>query len=171
MNSAIELDPLDSAAWENLGLYMTANGDYVAARSAVERSLSIEPDNMYSHYVFGQLDLLEGKPKDALAEFQQLKDPVDAQVGRAMVEHSLGHEGRSQQVLDVLIAKHAADSAYQVAEIYAWRGESNKAFEWLERAYRQRESSLADIAYDIYLSGLRHDPRFDTVLRKLSLIP
>jgi len=68
-----------------------------------------------------------------------------------------------------LIARHASDSAYQVAEAYAWRGDKNKSFEWLETAIRQRDSGLNGIAFDPLLEHLHGDPRFDAVLRKLKL--
>ena len=59
--------------------------------------------------------------------------------------------------------------AYQVGDIYAWRGEKDKAFEWLERAYQQRDSGLNGIAYDPLLEGLKSDPRYDALLKKLGL--
>ena len=76
---------------------------------------------------------------------------------------------RSQQALDELIGKHAADSAYQVAEIYAWRGEKDKAFEWLERAYQQRDGGLCEMKVDPLLASLHGDPRFKAVLHKMNL--
>jgi hypothetical protein len=59
--------------------------------------------------------------------------------------------------------------AYQVGDVYAWRGEKDKAFEWLERAYQQRDSGLNGIAYDPLLSSLQSDPRFGALLKKLEL--
>jgi hypothetical protein len=49
----------------------------------------------------------------------------------------------SQQALDEAIAKSADAAAYQVAEVYAWQGDKDKAFEWLERAYRQQDGGLS----------------------------
>jgi hypothetical protein len=68
-----------------------------------------------------------------------------------------------------LIAKHANDMAYQVGDVYAWRGENDKAFEWLERAYQQRDSGLNGIAYDPLLTGLKGDARYGALLSKLGL--
>jgi serine/threonine protein kinase len=68
--------------------------------------------------------------------------------GTAMAEHSLNHAKESQQALDSLIAKDAQEAAYQIAEVYAWRGEKDKAFEWLERAYQQRDSGLSEIKHE-----------------------
>jgi hypothetical protein len=68
-----------------------------------------------------------------------------------------------------LIAKHDTDWAYQIAEVYAFRGESDKAFEWLERAYKQRDPGLTQIKNDPLLKILRHDPRYTDLLKKMYL--
>ena len=86
-----------------------------------------------------------------------------------MVDYASGRDKQSLQALNELIAKHAADMAYQVGDVYAWRGEKDKAFEWLERAYNQHDSGLNGIAYDPLLSSLQSDPRFGVLLKKLDL--
>jgi serine/threonine-protein kinase len=85
------------------------------------------------------------------------------------MEFSRGHEQVSQQILEALIDKHARDAAYQIAEVYAWRGERDKAFEWLDRAIRQRDGGVGYVTYDPLLNGLRSDPRYGAVLKKLKL--
>jgi serine/threonine-protein kinase len=67
------------------------------------------------------------------------------------------------------MAKHAQEQAYQIAEAYAWRGEKALAFEWLERAYRQRDGGLSFIKIAPMLTSLHGDPRFRALLRKLKL--
>jgi hypothetical protein len=86
-----------------------------------------------------------------------------------MAEYALGHEKASQQALDEAIAKDAQDSASSIAEVFAWQGEKDKAFEWLERAYSQREGGLSDIRTDPLLKSLRADPRFNALLHKMKL--
>ena len=90
-------------------------------------------------------------------------------MGVAMVEHANGHEKQSETALKELIAKNAGDMAYQVADVYAWRGEKDKAFEWLERAYQQHDSGLNGIAWDPLLSSLKDDPRYSALLQRLEL--
>jgi serine/threonine protein kinase/tetratricopeptide (TPR) repeat protein len=169
MNKAIELDPLNGHAWANVGLFLTENRDYPAARHALERALAITPSNDAFHFALGQLDMLQGRLTDALAEFQKLGGDGVRRMGDAMIEHASGHEKQSLQALKELIAKHANDMAYQVGDVYAWRGEKDKAFEWLERAYQQRDSGLNGIAYDPLLAGLQSDPRYGALLKKLEL--
>jgi serine/threonine protein kinase/TolB-like protein/tetratricopeptide (TPR) repeat protein len=169
MNKAIDLDPLSSYAWANVGLFHTANRNYPAARRAIERALAIIPTADALHFALGQLDLLQGQLAEAQAEFQKQGLEPHRRMGYAMVEYASGRDKQSLQALNELIAKHAADMAYQVGDVYAWRGEKDKAFEWLERAYQQRDSGLNGIAYDPLLSSLQSDPRYGALLRKLEL--
>jgi hypothetical protein len=81
----------------------------------------------------------------------------------------LGHVRESQQALDALIAGYSRQSAYQVAEVYAWRGEKDKAFEWLQRAYQQRDPGLTEIKFSPMLWNLHADPRFAAMVRKMNL--
>jgi len=169
MNRAIELDPLNSYAWANLGLILTAGHDYPAARRALDRAIAINQDDYSFHMALGQLDLLEGRLAESLDQFQKKGSDVGGLMGQSMVAYSRGRETVSQAALRELIADHAADSTYQIADVYAWRGERDKAFEWLERSYRQRDSGLNGIRYDPLLDSLKGDPRLETMLRKLKL--
>jgi adenylate cyclase len=71
--------------------------------------------------------------------------------------------------MDQQIARFAQSGAYQIAEAYAWRGEQDEAFAWLDRAYAQRDGGLAFIKCDPLLANLVGDPRFGTLLQKLGL--
>jgi serine/threonine-protein kinase len=90
-------------------------------------------------------------------------------LGTALVQHSLGHAQQSQQALDQTIRDAAQWAAYQIAEIYAWRGEKDQAFHWLERAYAQRDGGLPEVKNDPLLASLRADPRFKAFLAKMKL--
>jgi hypothetical protein len=68
-----------------------------------------------------------------------------------------------------LKVKHAADNAFDIAVVYASRGAIDQAFEWFDRAYRQRESSLLTIKVEPLLKNVQADPRFSALLRKLNL--
>jgi serine/threonine protein kinase/cytochrome c-type biogenesis protein CcmH/NrfG len=169
MNKAIELDPLNGFAWANVGLFLTVNRDYDAARRALNRALAISPSNDSFHFALAQVDMLEGRLADAQTEYEKQGGEGVRQMGHAMTEHVNGHERESQQALAELIAHHANDMAYQVADVYAWLGDPDKAFEWLERAYLQRDSGLSGVAYDPLLAGLQNDVRYRALLKKLGL--
>jgi len=78
-------------------------------------------------------------------------------------------EKEADDVLAQVIEEQQNDSAFQIAEIYAYRGETDKAFEWLERAYKQRDGGLSQTKGDPLLRSLEHDPRWPTFLTKMKL--
>jgi hypothetical protein len=63
----------------------------------------------------------------------------------------------------------ASRAAYQIAEVHAWRGENDRAFEWLNRAYAQRDSGLASLKWNPEIASLRADPRYQALLVKMKL--
>jgi len=70
--------------------------------------------------------------------------------------------------LSELIAKYHEGSAYQIAEVYAFRNQADEAFEWLNRAYAQRDSGLIGTKVDPLLKRLHNDPRYTALLKKLN---
>jgi hypothetical protein len=70
----------------------------------------------------------------------------------ALAYHALGRKQESDRALAELIAKYHEGSAFQIAEVYAFRGEADAAFTWLERAYEQRDSGLSDVKGDPLLA-------------------
>ncbi len=63
----------------------------------------------------------------------------------------------------------ADTAAYQIAEVYAYRGDKDRAFEWLERARRQRDGGLVGMRRDPFLVNLREDPRWNPFLHTMGL--
>ena len=83
--------------------------------------------------------------------------------------HALGRSQDSNAALTQLISEHQQTMAYQIAEVYAYRGESDSAFHWLNRAYQQRDSGLRNLKIDPLLKDLRRDPRYAELLRDMHL--
>jgi adenylate cyclase len=71
--------------------------------------------------------------------------------------------------LQELVAKYPTHSAYQIAGVYAFRNQSDEAFEWLDRAYVQRDDELIETKVDPLLKSLHNDPRYAAFLKKLNL--
>lgn len=165
---AIELDPLSAGAWKDLGIYLTAAGQFAAAQAALDRALEITPESNFVLMALGKLELLEGKAAEARATFEQSSHATVRLFGTAAAEHTLGHTPKSQQALNKLIEERAQDP-YQTAEVYAWRGEKDKALEWLQRAYRQRDGGLIQVKTDPMLASVRGDPRYSALLREINL--
>ena len=67
------------------------------------------------------------------------------------------------------IEQNSLDSAYQIAQIYGFKGDTDKVFEWLNLAYVQRDGGLPEILHDPFLNQLSEDPRWAKILKKVGL--
>jgi TolB-like protein/tetratricopeptide (TPR) repeat protein len=169
LRKAAGLDPLNPLAWTVLGVTLNLSGQLGPAREALNRSLEISPSQTLTPYILGASLLFEHKPTAALAAFRRTTSEAIRLAGEAMAEHDLGHPQDSRRALDELIDKFGHSAAYQVAEVYAWRGEKDGAFEWLERARAQRDGGLISLKVDWLLRNLRGDPRYFALLKKINL--
>jgi tetratricopeptide (TPR) repeat protein len=168
IRKAIELDPLSYGSWDRLGLTLVVSREYPAAYDAFHHALAIRPASSHGKFNLACVQLIDGKASEALATSQIISDEDFRSAGVAMAEHTRGDAKASQQALEKLIATSAAEAAYQIAEVFAWRWEKDKAFEWLERAYRQQDNGLSQTKVDPLLASLHSDPRFVAMLRKLN---
>ena len=169
VNKAIERDPLRPNAYNNLGFVLLAVERDADAEAAFRKTLELDPDGASRHHPIGLALLLQGKTDAALREMQQETDESWRLSGLPLVFHALGRRSESDAALAALKGKYSRDSAYQIAEAHAFRGEVDLAFEWLERAYAQRDGGLAEIKSDRLLRGLAGDPRYKAFLKKLKL--
>ena len=88
------------------------------------------------------LAVLQGRPQEALAEIQKEPDALWRLYGLAIAHHALKDNKHADEALTELIARFQDGAAYQIAEVYAFRREADRAFEWLDRAYAQRDGGL-----------------------------
>jgi hypothetical protein len=88
-----------------------------------------------------------------------------------MAYHALGWKTESDAALDELIRKYEQTMAYNIAYVLAWRGEADRAFEWLDKAVKYRDGGLGSIAINPRLKNLPLDPRWLPFLRRLGKAP
>ena len=165
---ALDADPLSAPAWQDLGQYLLHSGQLGDARAALTRALQLNPDSMWAQTYLGFVALLEGHADEALAIANSSNGQTKL-VLVAMAAHTLGQAVEAQEALDRLISGHALSLAYQIAQIHAWRGEKDPAFEWLARGYAQHDGGMVRIKFDPTLAALRADARFESMLRQLNL--
>ncbi|HET7062973.1 MAG TPA: tetratricopeptide repeat protein [Rudaea sp.] len=165
--TAIASDPLSWLSWMMLGATLWRAGQVQEAREAFEHALDISPDSSFTRYEFGCLELEQGRTGQALEHFHKA-GAAFSEAGIAMAEHTLEHERESQAALAELESKYAVGFSYQIVQAHAWRGERNAAFEWLERAYAQRDAGVTRMRGDPMLAPLRDDPRYVAFVRKLN---
>ena len=166
---AVDLDPLNAESWESLGEKEFFVGQLDEAAADSKKALELSPDVGFSHFFLSQIYIIQGRPHDALPEIELVRaGPIRAFL-YPIVYHALGREKESDAALSELIAKYHEAGAYQIAEVYAFRNQSDEAFEWLDQAYAQRDSGLIGTKVDPLLKSLRNDPRYAALLKKLNL--
>ena len=168
---AIALDPLCSSCFVFLGNSLSSAKQYAEANAVLQKALELDPQQGFVHFIRGQILLAQGRAQEALMEMQQETSEWLKLPGEAMAYYSLGRNQASDAALKDLIARHGSESAYQVAQAYAYRGEADKAIEWLERAYQQHDSGLTALKTDPLFNNLRQNPRYLELLKKMSLAP
>ncbi len=87
----------------------------------------------------------------------------------ALTYYALGRKKESDAALRELMMKYHASNAFEIATIYAFRNQTDEAFEWLDRAYAQRDPSMMSTKMDPLLKSLHNDPRYAAFLKKLNL--
>src|SRR6185369_92765 len=110
--------------------------------------MELNPTGGISHVALAYVHLFRGEPQKALQESRQEMIAEARLLAEVMAEHSIGNRKRSDEALAELIAAHAGTDAFQIAEVHAWRGETEAAFEWLETAFGVRDLGLSQLLVD-----------------------
>jgi len=166
---AVDLDPLNADSWECLGWNKFLMGQPDEAAADSKKALELSPDVWPGSMQLSLIYLMQGRPQDALPEIELVRyDPVRA-VLYPIAYYALGRKKESDTALSKLITKYHAVYAYQIAEVYAFRNQPDEAFEWLDRAYAQRDSGLVGTKVEPLLKSLHNDPRYAAFLKKIHL--
>jgi len=166
---AVDLDPLNADSWESLGETEYFTGQLNQAAADVKKGLELSPDAWPGPSLLSQIYMMQGRPQDALSEIELVRSDLMRAFLYPMAYYALGRKKESDAALRELIAKYHEGGAYQIAEVYAFRNQSDEAFEWLDRAFAQRDSGLVGTKVDPLWKSLHHDPRFAALLKKLRL--
>jgi adenylate cyclase len=166
---AVALDPVNPLARANLASTLALTGQFAEAQVEYARLVELSPASPTAHAGLGYGLVLQGKfeeaataAKDDTAEWARL-------LVLAMARWSQKRIPESDAALARLIESAADIAAYQIAEVYAYREEKDRAFEWLERASRQRDPGLIGLRSDPFLRHLWVDPRWGAFLRTMGL--
>lgn len=85
----------------------------------------------------------------------------------ALAQHTLGEAEASDAALRELVDRYGTDASFQIAEVPAWRGEIDVAFDWLERGYAARDPGMTEMLPDPLLRALHADPRWQALIAKM----
>jgi TolB-like protein/lipoprotein NlpI len=164
-------DPVNVTSLFNLGYYRRLTGRFDAAVAPFRTALSLAPGRGNARAQLGIALLLKGDAQGALAEFEQETSEVWKMIGLPMAFHALGRKTDSDAALTALIAKYEKDWSFNIAYVYAFRGEADEAFEWLDKAIEYGDPGLSDILGENLFDNIRSDPRWLPFLRKVGYAP
>jgi adenylate cyclase len=166
---ATERDPLDADALNNLMVDSFLAGRNEESLAAARQHLLLDPSASGVHAEMTYVFLLLGRPDEALAEAQKEADEITRLSALPVAYWALGRKAESDAALKELETKYALDAAYSIAEMHAYRGEIDSAFQWLDRAYRQHDGGMIQVRVDPLLQKLHKDQRYKAVLVKMKL--
>jgi serine/threonine-protein kinase len=166
---AVELDPLSVIAQGNLARVLLFAGKLDEADAAARKAAELQPASASSHRWQVVAAVLRGDRATALREAQLEPDEGYRRFELALAQQIQGDRQAADAALADLIANGRDQLAYQIAEVYAVRGEKDKAFEWLQIAFDEHDTGTLTLLVDPLLRGLRDDSRYKNLLVKLGL--
>jgi DNA-binding winged helix-turn-helix (wHTH) protein/tetratricopeptide (TPR) repeat protein len=156
-------DPLSSVAAANLAYYLYLAGRIEEAKREFEKVIELDPTHPDEIVVLTQI--LEGRYDEALRKVETWADGSARDHALALLYHGLGREAESNERLDKLITKAGRSDPVMVAEVYAFRGETDNAFEWL-RTSRSRLGISRMLFASPFLKTLHADSRWSHVAER-----
>jgi len=166
---SIALDPVWAVGHYRLGQTLWYADRLDEATNSIRMALSLSPGGSGAQLTLGLVLLAQGDAPAALLAMEQETDDAFRLTGTAIVQHALGDAGASDAALQALIEEYEDGADYQVAFAYAFRGEIDHAFDWLEIAYDNRDAGLASMLVNPLLANLHDDPRWEPLLDKMGL--
>jgi TolB-like protein/Flp pilus assembly protein TadD len=166
---AVELDPLSISTQFNLARVLFIAGKLDQADAAARKLAELQPSSSSSHRWQVLVAFQRGDGETALSEAQLEPDDGFRSFELALAYHVLGDRKQADAALADVIARARDGFAYQIAQVYAVRGDADKAFEWLQISFDDHDGGTLSLSVDPLLRSLRDDPRYKSLLGKLGL--
>jgi tetratricopeptide (TPR) repeat protein len=162
---SIEVNPISSGTYGNLADQLTRAGRLEEAQAAAETAVELSPGSSYSLANLAGVLILRGEPERAV----MVAEPMDNEQAKltyfSMAYWDMGDREASDRALLRLQDLYASEAGYLIAIVHAWRGETDDALAWLNRALDE-EQPLASVKTEPYLRSLHGDPRWETLLER-----
>jgi len=165
---SIELDPLAFAPPFNLARILWFEGKLDEANAAAAKAAELQPGAASTHRYQVFVAIQRGDTDAALREAMSEPDATYRRFELALAHFARKDRAAADATLAELITTSRDIAAYQIAEVYAFRGETDKAFEWLEISFDTHDTGTLGIVVDPLLRNLRDDPRYKTLVAKMN---
>ena len=169
IKKAIKLDPLVYTNYFNLGFAYYRLGQLEEAMKAFNQYAVYYPNSQILHYMKGQVLLAQGKKEEALEEFKQEKHEFFSLYGMNFILYAMGSESNSKSVFNEFLEKFSLSDPANTADLYAFRGDYEKAFEYLNKAFNIKDPVLIEALSYPSFKPMYKDPRWNTFINKIDL--
>ena len=166
LEAAIELDPFAMSALSNLTIAYVETGRLVDAAERIDDMRAIEPNSFWVANGEAWLTWISGDSEAALERFTDFGGSV-GNWGRVFALHDLGRDDEIDEAIQVFL--DAGWRPSQLAAIYAYVGDHDRAFAEFENAYEMRDDWLTEIRHWPFLKSLYPDPRWEALLQKIGI--
>jgi TolB-like protein len=166
---AVEIDPLSYQAYISLGRVLLFQDKLDEAEAIGRKASEIQPNGAASHRWQVIVAATRGDGEAALRDAQLEPNEPYRRYELAIAYYIRQEHAKADAALAELIDKDRSVLAYQVAEVYAWRGETDKAFEWLQISFDNHDTGLLSLNVQPVMRRLRPDPRFAELIKKIGL--
>ena len=167
---ASERDPLNVLMRRYLARMLNYAGQYQEAVQVLREAIATNPGFPAIHYELGRALLGLGDRQAALAAFEAEPSQTWRYIGVPLGYHAMKRTAAANAAMTELVAQ-SKGSEFQVAEAYAYFGDTDQAFHWLERAHTQHDPGLMIVRRDPLLKSLERDPRYAVFLASIGLTP
>ena len=171
---AYDLDPLSPVIIINMGVASLANRNYDEALKYCAKALELDTLFAPSHVWSAKALVKKGMLKEALVEAEKgaALSPTSENLSQwGNILALSGKKNDAVKIIKELETRYGqgSGSAYRIALVYAGLGESDKVFEWLEKAYQDRSGWLGRLSNEQEWDALRDDPRFVDIMKRIGL--
>ncbi len=157
-------DPVNPVAYLNLSNnYVMAERLDEAIKSA-RTALWLSPGIGGARYRLGEALLRKGQPEEALAFFTLEEDEEWRVKGTALASYELNRLTEYEQAFAELRERWGERWPIEIAHVYAWIGDTDEAFSWLEKELEI--NGLSGVMVDNFFTSLHDDPRWQPLLEK-----
>ena len=167
-SSRVPVDPIGHA---NIGHHLYYAGRYDDAIKSYRKAVTLSPGYVGAHY---SMAICYMKLENLSAAFEAIeKESLEAYrlIGHAILHHDAGDRAAADAALDALIAKYERDASYNIAYIYADRGDLDNAFAYLDKAVLYRDTGLMAVTLNPLFDALHNDPRWLPFLHSAGMAP
>ncbi len=157
---AVALDPINLSGLANLASAYWALGQAKDEEQTYRNMIELYPELISLKAFLAAALAVQGKPEEGLQYLDYDSENKWQKSMSTIVLHTLGRHEKEQQIRQSMIDKHGHKWAYVIANSFAWHGDHDKAFEWLNIAYEQKSRLMSNILFNPWLAPLHNDPRW-----------